>query len=95
MKGVFLFYHIEYEEEVIQALQNAGINAYTKWEKVLGKGEKSEPKLDTAVWPGFNGAFFIVLKEEDERQLAEKLKDIQQRHNIGVAVFSFPIERII
>ena len=97
MKAVFIFYYIEYEEDIMQILAKTGIEAYSKWEKVLGKGKSAVPRLDTAVWPGFNGALFIALEDEEKlKTLLEEIKAFAQlHHHTGISSFVLPLERVV
>ena len=51
MKMYLIIYDVDYDEEVMEALSICRVTGYTKWNRVLGKGERSDPKLDDAVWP--------------------------------------------
>ncbi len=97
MKAVFIFYYIEYEEDVMRILAKTKIEAYSKWEKVLGKGKTSIPRLDTSVWPGFNGALFIALEDEQKlKNLLEEIKAFAQlHHHTGISAFVLPLDRVV
>ena len=62
MRVIFIFYHVEYDEDLMDILKKTGIKCYSKIERVLGKGKGSEPRLDTAVWPGFNNVLIVGIE---------------------------------
>ncbi len=97
MKAVFIFYYIEYEEDVMRILAKTKIEAYSKWKKVLGRGKNSTPRLDTSVWPGFNGALFIALEDEQKlKNLLEEIKAFAQlHHHTGISAFVLPLDRVV
>jgi len=60
MKLVFLVYNAAIDEDVMEALESLGIEEYTKWPRLTGKGKSSGPHLDSATWPGVNSALLIA-----------------------------------
>ncbi|MDL1955561.1 MAG: transcriptional regulator [Candidatus Desulfofervidus auxilii] len=96
MKVIIIIYHVEYDEELMAILEKTGIKNYSKLERVLGKGKNSEPRLDTAVWPGFNNALIIGVNEEEKETLLKELKKYSdKRQGKGICVFIMPLEKII
>lgn len=96
MKAIFVFYYIEYDEALMGILEKVGVRAYSKWEKILGKGKGSAPRLDTAVWPGFNGALLIGVDEQQAEALLKELKAFTERHKgKGISAFVLPLEKVI
>ncbi|HEC68253.1 MAG TPA: transcriptional regulator [Candidatus Desulfofervidus auxilii] len=97
MKAILIFYHVEYDEDLMAILEKTGIKCYSKLERVLGKGKHSEPRLDTSVWPGFNSALIIATEEEEKREkfLEELKKYTNKLKGKGICVFVLPLERII
>lgn len=96
MKMFFFTYDADFDEDVMSALTKCRVTAYTKWDRVLGSGKKSDPKLDHAVWPGFNCS--IVVAVEDD--LADELWDTMERLSgelggTGFKVFELPILRML
>ncbi|CAD7775821.1 hypothetical protein BLFGPEAP_01373 [Candidatus Methanoperedenaceae archaeon GB50] len=47
MKAILIFYHVEYDEDLMAILEKTGIKCYSKLERVLGKGKHSEPRTRT------------------------------------------------
>ena len=61
MNIYFLVYDVDFDEEVTEVLDSCCVAGYTKWTRVLGKGERSDPKFDNAVWPGFNCSIMMAV----------------------------------
>lgn len=56
------------EAEVLEILQEQGLNHYTKWEDCKGSGETGI-RQGTPVWPGLNSVFMVVMKPEQVEPL--------------------------
>ncbi|MDK2800083.1 MAG: hypothetical protein PWQ70_1702 [Clostridiales bacterium] len=96
MKLLFITYDVDYDEEVMEILESLKITGYTKWDRVLGKGKNSDPKLDNSVWPGFNCAIAMVISDEHQEEILEKLKKFSLKLNgTGFKVFVLPVLTII
>ncbi len=63
MKAVLIVHNVAIDNDVNEALESAGVRYYTKFTDTLGRGELSEPHLNTEVWPGTNVGTFIVTEE--------------------------------
>ena len=75
MKAVMVVHNAVIDSDVNEALESVGISCYTKFTNVLGKGQLSEPHLNTDVWPGINYCTFVVTDQDK----AEKLMAIVRR----------------
>jgi len=64
MKLVMICYNEAIDDEVIELLDKADAKGYTKWTKVLGKGQTSGPHLYSHIWPKANNVIATVLSEE-------------------------------
>jgi hypothetical protein len=97
MDMVMIVYNQAIDEEVAELLEAVGIEQYTKWQRVLGKGEDSNPCLDTPVWPGANMVLGLVIKEKRKLQrLTKGLKKLNAEvGNKGLFAFRWPVERIV
>ena len=96
MKMLFLIYDVDFDEDVMETLSTCCVAGYTKWSRVLGKGERSDPKLDDAVWPGFNCAVAMGVDEELEQAVFDALKSVHSKMGgKALKVFSWPLERVI
>ena len=97
MDMVMIVYNQAIDEEVSELLEAVGIDRYTKWQRVLGKGENSNPRFDTPVWPGANMVLGVVLKEKRKLQrLIKGLKKLDAEvGDKGLFSFRWPVERIV
>lgn len=96
MKMLLVVYDVDFDEDVMKMLDNLPLAGYTKWDRVLGKGKRSEPKHDDAVWPGYNSAVAIVADDEIENDVFAALKSLFDRlGSRGLAVFELPVIRVI
>jgi nitrogen regulatory protein PII len=97
MDMIMIAYNQVIDEEVLELLEEVGIDRYTKWQRVLGRGEDSNPHLDTPIWPGANMVLGIVLKEKRKVQrLIKGLKELDAEvGDKGLFAFRWPVERIV
>lgn len=96
MKLLFITYDADFDEEVMEILNSQGITGFTKWDRVLGKGKNSEPRLDNAVWPGFNCAVAAVISDEEQEKIMETLTKFSlQLDGKGFKVFVLPVSTVI
>jgi len=97
MDMVMIVYNQAIDEEVSELLEKVGVDRYTKWQRVVGKGEDSSPRLDTSVWPGANMVLGLVVKEKRRLQrLVKGLKELDAEvGDKGLFAFRWPVERII
>lgn len=92
MKALLLVYDVDFEEEVMEALREVGVYAFTLWERVLGRGERSEPKLGTHAWPSVNRALLVVLEEGDWEGVRGKVGELVRRP--GMRAFLWEVEEV-
>lgn len=93
MKMVMIIYNEAIDEEVLEFLQACCIEYFTKWQKVLGKGQASEPHLDTNVWPGVNNVCMTVLEDKKVPAILSKVKELRARLGTeGIKAFVLPVE---
>ncbi|UCC66317.1 MAG: transcriptional regulator [Deltaproteobacteria bacterium] len=97
MYMVMIVYNQAIDEEIMELLAGVKIDRYTKWQRVLGKGEASNPRLDSPIWPGANMALGIVLEDRGKvQELVEEIKKLDARvGDKGLFAFMWPVEGII
>jgi nitrogen regulatory protein PII len=99
MKIIFLICNEVYTSRVMDLLAGAGIDYYTRWEQVKGKGHGTEPHLGTRSFPGMNTVFMIAF--EDEPMLEALVRAIGEtnatihRPDDRIRLFQVPLERIV
>ncbi|MCU7493981.1 MAG: hypothetical protein HF314_02935 [Ignavibacteria bacterium] len=99
MKMAFIIYRDIIEERVSGILEKAGVDFYTEWENVKGKGHKTIPHLGTRAYPGYNNVRMIAF--EDECKLDE-VTELLKEMNAGITMkddvarmFLLPLEKIL
>lgn len=96
MKMYMIIYDVDHDEDVMETLSQCCIMGYTKWIRVLGKGRRSDPKLDDAVWPGFNCVVMTGVEEGMEKTVFDALKSLHEgMEGRALKVFSWPVEKVI
>ena len=99
MKMAFLVYNEFYNAQVMSLLRDAGIDYYTRWSDVHGKGHGTEAHLGRGGTPGTNGVLMIAF--EDVRPLEALVARIaawnadQRRPDDRIRLFQLPLERMI
>lgn len=92
MKLLFITYDVDFDEDVMEMLDSLGVTGFTKWDRVLGKGKNSEPRLDDPVWPGFNCAVAAVISDDVQERILEELEQFSLRiDGKGFKVFVLPV----
>lgn len=99
MKIVFLVCNEVFTPRLMEMLHGSGIDYYTRWEQVKGKGHGTDPHLDTRSFPGTNGVLMIAFQDEVALEaLARKISEANEqitRADDRIRLFQMPLERII
>ncbi|MCK4649335.1 hypothetical protein KAT51_07410 [bacterium] len=98
MKMVLIVYNAAISEEVMEALQEIGVENYTKWDRVLGKGPISGPHFDSDVWPGVNSMLAIAVEDEKKDEIMIKVRELKSKESLrkeGIRAFILPLEEMI
>jgi nitrogen regulatory protein PII len=99
MKIVYVICNEVYEDRIMSILSKIGIDYYTCWEHVKGKGHETDPHLGTRSFPGMNAVLMIAMP--DESLIKDLIKEIGEANNIilkpddRIRLFQVPLERII
>ena len=95
MKAVLIVHNAAIDEEVMEALESVGISRYTKFPNILGRGQLSEPHLDTDVWPGINCGTFVVTEEAEAKQVMANIRRMREtRASEGIKAFMWEIDDV-
>jgi nitrogen regulatory protein PII len=99
MKMAFVVCNEVYTARVMEILEKIGIDYYTRWEQVKGKGHGTEAHLGTRSFPGVNTMLMIAFTDQP---LLEALIDHIGETNKGIGraddrvrLFQVPLERIV
>ena len=94
MKMFFLVYDVDFDEEVTEILDACCVTGYNKWTRVLGKGERSDPKFDNSVWPGFNCSIMMAVEDALESSVNLALDRLhQQMGRKALKVFTWGVDQ--
>jgi len=95
MKAVLIMHNVAIDEQVDEILVSVGIDCYTKFTNTLGKGQLSEPHLNTDVWPGVNYGTFIVIDPDKAKKVMESVRQLREKlGSEGLKAFMWEIEDI-
>jgi len=99
MKMTFVVYNDYFNPQVMALLAAAGIDYYTRWHDVYGKGHGTEAHVGRGGQPATNGVLMIAF--EDEQPLQRLIERIGQwnadakRPDDRIRLFQLPLERIV
>lgn len=93
MKLLFIVYNEALDGEVENMLRANGLNWFTKWTRVYGRGRSSGPHLGTHVWPKANSVRLIAV--DDDSVAANVMQAVRQLRNTlgheGIKAFVVPL----
>jgi len=95
MKMVLAAYNEAVDDEMMRVLSDAGVESYTKWTKVMGRGGAGGPHLSTHVWPKANNVLAICVDDDRAGDLMDRIRELRRevRHE-GVKAFLLPVEAV-
>jgi nitrogen regulatory protein PII len=99
MKLAFIVHNEFQSPRVMEILRAAGIDYYTRWENVKGKGHGTEPHLGSGSFPGMNSVLMIAFPEDVPldalvREITEVNAEIK-RSDDRIRLFQLPLERMV
>ena len=95
MKAVLIVHNVVIDRDVNESLEALGINCYTKFTNVLGKGRASGPHLNTDVWPGTNLATFVVTDQPKAEEIMDKIRRMREKLAVeGLKAFMWQLDDI-
>jgi len=99
MKIAFVVHTEHYTARVMQLLDAAGIDYYTRWDQAMGKGHGTEPHLGRGSYSSTNSVMMIAF--QDEAPLAALIREISaanaeiKRTADRIRLFQLPLERMV
>jgi len=95
MKMILIAYNAAIDDEVMEAVESAGVDSFTKIPEVLGKGHTSEPHFHTDVWPGYNTLLLAVAEDEIVAGVMKVVRNLRTTlGKEGIKAFSVKIEEM-
>ncbi|MCX5702181.1 MAG: transcriptional regulator [Candidatus Omnitrophica bacterium] len=96
MKLILITYNEAIDDEVSEVLGHCGLEYYTKWQRVLGKGKLSGSHLGTSVWPGQNNVLAVVCEDDKIKTLLCCIRDLRKKlGKEGIKAFVLPVEEVV
>lgn len=95
MKAVFIVHNAAIDVEIQEMLDSLGIDGYTRFTDVLGRGRRSEPHLNTEVWPGVNHGLLVVVQDDKAGAVMDHVRHMRQTlGSEGIKAFLWEIQDI-
>jgi hypothetical protein len=76
MRLLLIFVDSDHAEDVERILDDYGVQGYSQFPNVLGKG-KTGRKLGTRAFPGSSSLFFVAIGDNDCETLCSEFKSLQ------------------
>ena len=99
MKIVFIIHSEHYNKRVLQLLDTAGIDYYTRWDKATGKGHGTEPHLGRGSFASTNSVMMVAFQDEAPlealvRAITAANSEIKRAAD-RIRLFQLPLERMV
>ena len=99
MKIAFIVHNELFTSQVMKLLAAAGIDYYTRWDEVKGKGPGTEPHLGRGGTPSTNSVLMIAFQEDAPLEaLIQSITAANagiKRPDDKIRLFQLPLERIV
>ena len=83
MKMIYCTCNTSVLDALLTKLEAINVKDYQVVDHVIAKSVKGDPRLDTAVWPGYNASVFLQFHEDEKaKEVIRKLRDFNKNaHN--------------
>jgi nitrogen regulatory protein PII len=97
MKAVMIIYNQAHTEKIEYMLDKLGINGYSLWENVQGRGTSTGvPHLGTHAWPEINKSVLIIIEDELVDKVLDTVKKIDAiNEEVGIRAFVWEILKMV
>jgi len=99
MKMAFVVHNEWFAPQVMQLLNAAGIDYYTRWHNVQGKGRGTEPHLGSGSYGSTNTVMMIAFEDEAPlKALIDRItaaNETIKRASDKIRLFQVPLEKIV
>ena len=99
MKIAFIICNEVYTPRIMEILSSNGVDYYTRWEQVKGKGHGTEPHLGTRSFPALNVVLMIAFEEQERlEKVIEQIRATNSeisRPDDRIRLFQVPLERMV
>ncbi len=95
MRFLFVAYNEALDDEVMALLQQSGVQEYTKWTKVQGRGRTSGPHLMSHVWPKANNVLALAVEDRHAQSIMEGVRSLRESFGKeGLKAFELPLQEV-
>lgn len=97
MKAIMIIYNQAHSERVEYILDTFGINGFTRWENVQGRGTNTgEPRMNTHTWPENNTSTLTIVDDNKVQLILDKIKKLDSiNEEVGIRAFVWNIEQTV
>jgi len=99
MKMAFVVHSEFFTDRVMQLLDAAGIDYYTRWEQAKGKGRGTEPHIGSGTYATTNSVLMIGFEEDGPLEtLVQAIVATNakiKRPDDKIRLFQVPLERMV
>jgi nitrogen regulatory protein PII len=97
MKSIMIIYNQAHSEKVEYMFDKLGINGYSLWENVQGRGTSTGvPHLGTHAWPEINKCVIAVVEDDIVDTVLDKIKRIDKiNEEVGIRAFVWDILKAV
>jgi len=97
MKAIMIIFNQAHTEKVEYMLDKLGINGYSLWENVQGKGTNTGvPHLGTHTWPEINKSVLTIVEDNLVDKVLEVVKKIDAvNEEVGIRAFVWDILKTV
>ena len=99
MKMAFIVHNDYFTPRVMRLLEDAGIDYYTRWNRVTGKGHGTDPHVGSGSFAATNAVLMIGFRDEAPLEgLIAKITATNQgitRADDRIRLFQLPLERLV
>lgn len=91
---ILIVYNEAIDSEIMAVLDRVRpAMPFTKWDRVMGRGEVSEPHLLDHIWPKGNRVVMTCCEPREARELMEGLQQLRRRYaKEGLRAFAWDID---
>jgi nitrogen regulatory protein PII len=97
MKAIMIIYNQAHSEKIEYLFDKLGINGYSLWENVQGRGTSTGvPHLGTHAWPEINKCVMTVVEDDIVDTVLDKVKRIDAiNEEVGIRAFVWDILKAV
>jgi nitrogen regulatory protein PII len=97
MKAIMIIYNQANSEKIEYMLDKLGINGYSLWENVQGRGTNTGvPHLGTHAWPEINKSVLAVVEDDKVDKVLETVNKIDAiNEEVGIRAFVWDVLKTV